>query len=122
MVRYLQHIRIELFIELRIPSGTLIGVKNNTMVNYDAYATTFSNSRKNLQWPELDAIIEDMRQSGYTSVLDVGCGNGRLLTEIQNSKFKIQNYLGIDSSECMIEEARGYHPESLFRTCSMLTS
>ena len=29
-------------------------------MSYDAYATTFSNSRRNLQWPELDAIIEDM--------------------------------------------------------------
>lgn len=91
------------------------------MTNYDAYAKTFSNSRKNLHWSEVGAIINDMRQCDYTNILDVGCGNGRLLTEMQNSKFKIQNYLGIDSSEWMIEEARKCHPESHFETCSMLT-
>jgi len=71
------------------------------MVNYDAYATTFSNSRKDLKWPELDAIIEDMSQCGYTSVLDVGCGNGRFLEtwnigenselEVGGKKMKTQN-------------------------------
>lgn len=50
-------------------------------MSYDAYATTFSNSRKNLKWPELDAIIEDMKQCGYTNVLDIGCGNGRFLEQ-----------------------------------------
>ena len=62
-------------------SGKLIGLSLTSMVNYDAYATTFSNSRKNLKWPELDAIIEDMMRSGYTSVLDIGCGNGRFLEQ-----------------------------------------
>jgi predicted TPR repeat methyltransferase len=64
--------------------GTPTGiVKNkNPMVNYDAYATTFSNSRKKLQWPELDTIIEDMGQCGYTSMLDIGCGNGRFIEQL----------------------------------------
>jgi hypothetical protein len=63
--------------------GVPYGMRFRTnMVNYDAYAATFSNSRKNLQWPELDAIIEDMRQCGHTSVLDVGCGNGRLVEQV----------------------------------------
>jgi trans-aconitate methyltransferase len=96
------------------------------MVNYDAYATTFSNSRKSLQWPELDTIIEDMCECGYTSVLDIGCGNGRFLTEIQDSKFnevypvdRIQNYIGLDSSAGMIAEAKKLHPDYEFAVCPM---
>jgi 2-polyprenyl-3-methyl-5-hydroxy-6-metoxy-1,4-benzoquinol methylase len=52
-------------------------------MNYDAFATTFSNSRKNHPWPELESIITDMKQSGVVSILDVGCGNGRFLEEAE---------------------------------------
>jgi ubiquinone/menaquinone biosynthesis C-methylase UbiE len=48
-------------------------------MNYDSFASTFSNSRRDLHWPELDAIIEDMRHHDVKSVLDIGCGNGRFL-------------------------------------------
>lgn len=88
-------------------------------MSYDNFATTFSNSRKNHPWPELDAIIDDMRKQGYTSVLDIGCGNGRFLEEIQSSGFKVQEYLGIDSSKWMIAEARKLHPDFQFEVCSM---
>jgi tRNA (uracil-5-)-methyltransferase TRM9 len=89
-------------------------------MSYDAYAETFSNSRKNLKWPELDAIIGNMRQCGYTSVLDIGCGNGRFLTEIQDSTLIIQSYIGLDSSAGMITEAKKLHPDYTFAVCSML--
>lgn len=80
-------------------TGEILGFVFFSMVNYDGFAETFSNSRKNLKWQELDYIIEDMQEHRVSSVLDVGCGNGRFLTEIQSSELKIQNYLGIDSSE-----------------------
>lgn len=88
-------------------------------MSYDSFATTFSNSRKNHPWPELDAIIEDMRKQGYTSVLDVGCGNGRFLEEIQNKELNIWGYLGIDSSKWMIAEARKLHPNHQFEVIPM---
>lgn len=50
-------------------------------MSYDNFATTFSNSRKNHPWPELEYIIEDMKINQYSSVLDIGCGNGRFLEE-----------------------------------------
>ena len=71
------------------------------MTSYDAFAETFSNSRKNMHWVELDAIIDDIRREGYTSVLDIGCGNGRFLEEWFRkppSKRGTLRYLGIDSS------------------------
>ena len=56
--------------------------KLNTM-SYDNFALTFSNSRKNLHWPELEYIIKDLQKFGYRTVLDIGCGNGRFLGEIE---------------------------------------
>ncbi|MFZ2255375.1 MAG: hypothetical protein WAW59_04800 [Patescibacteria group bacterium] len=50
MGQSLPYILDELSIEPKMLSGKQIGNKNNNMVNYDAYATTFSNSRKNLHW------------------------------------------------------------------------
>ncbi len=75
-------------------------------MSYDAFATTFSNSRKNLHWPELEYIIKDIRTQWYTSILDIGCGNWRFLEEIKKIQYKIQEYYGIDSSGEMIKEAQ----------------
>lgn len=44
-------------------------------------------------------------------VLDVGCGNGRLLSEFSNKKV---NYLGLDFSKELIEKAREKYPKRRF--------
>lgn len=100
-------------------------------MSYDQFAETFSNSRKNLKWPELDAIILDMRNQGYTSVLDIGCGNGRFLEQLRINNWELTidsekwimwekfQYLGVDSSEWMVTEARKLHPDFRFEICSM---
>jgi tRNA G46 methylase TrmB len=67
------------------------------MTQYDAYAQTFSNSRKNMHWPEIDAILSDLEIMHYKSVLDIGCGNGRFVTELRK-KFQLMEYLGVDAS------------------------
>ncbi len=98
---------------------------NIESMSYDNFAVTFSNSRKNLHWPELDSIILDMRNQGYKSVLDIGCGNGRFLEQltVESEKWimweKFQ-YLGVDSSEWMITEARKLHPEYHFEVIDMI--
>ena len=93
---------------------------NSTYMSYDPFATTFSKSRKNHPWPELDHIIADMQKQGYASVLDVGCGNGRFLEEAEKQGFHLDRYCGIDSSSGMIEEAKKLHPEHQFLVCDML--
>lgn len=50
-------------------------------MSYDNFARTFSNSRKNHHWPELEYIIIDIQKQNFVSILDIGCGNGRLLQE-----------------------------------------
>lgn len=53
------------------------------MALYDSFADTFSKSRKNHPWPELDEIIDEIVTLGDISLLDVGCGNGRWLEECE---------------------------------------
>ncbi len=88
-------------------------------MSYDAFATTFSNSRKNLHWPELNYIMADMLEYTPDSILDIGCGNGRFLEQAEVSGFHLREYLGIDSSECMISEARKLHPDNQFESIGM---
>ena len=90
-------------------------------MSYDNFAHTFSKSRQNHPWPELDFIIEDMKKQWYKSILDIGCGNGRFLEEAKNCRYILKGYLGLDSSSGMIEEARWLHPDSEFGVCDMLT-
>ncbi|MBX9809001.1 class I SAM-dependent methyltransferase [Candidatus Gracilibacteria bacterium] len=88
-------------------------------MSYDNFATTFSNSRKNHPWPELEYIIEDLKQNEYSSVLDIGCGNGRFLEESLKMNYRPIKYLGIDESEGMIREARKLNPSNQFQVIGM---
>ncbi len=83
-------------------------------MNYDSFASTFSRSRKNLSWPELDAIIADMIAHGSTHILDIGCGNGRFIEQSLGSWLSMKRYYGIDSSSWMIDEARKLYPSDEF--------
>lgn len=69
--------------------------------NYQVISDNFNETRKKYLWPEvinLAGLIKD----GQT-VLDVGCGNGRLLEALQNRQIE---YVGVDLSEELIELAR----------------
>lgn len=88
-------------------------------MSYDNFATTFSQSRKNHPWPELDYIIEDIRKQKYLSLLDVGCGNGRFLEEWKKHESGNIHYLGIDNSIWMINEAQELHPDDYFEVFDM---
>lgn len=90
------------------------------MALYDNFAQTFSKSRQDHPWPELEYIIRDLRDHGYTSVLDVGCGNGRCIEEFEKMDTRPERYLGIDNSTGMIDEARRLHPGYEFSVCDML--
>lgn len=92
-----------------------------SMVNYDAFAHTFSESRKNLEWPELNTIIDDIANSWYTSILDIWCGNGRLIERLEACSLEISSYLWVDNSSGMIQEARTLHPWYEFMVCDMLS-
>ena len=93
--------------------------KSALMTDYDPFAHTFSQSRKSLHWPEVDAILADLREKNYASVLDVGCGNGRFLEFAKKAGFQFKKYHGIDNSSGMIREAENLHPSEHFTICAM---
>lgn len=84
--------------------------------NYEEIAAEFDQTRKKILWPELFKLAEMVKDGD--SVLDAGCGNGRLA-----SAFKAKNvkYVGIDSSQKLIEAARRNFEVSEFKVkCSKL--
>lgn len=69
--------------------------------NYEEIAADFDATRKKYLWPELIKLAGIVKDGDR--VLDVGCGNGRLTEAFRDKKIE---YLGVDSSEKLIELAR----------------
>lgn len=72
--------------------------------NYEEIAEHYNKTRKrHLQplWNELVKYAGDIKEGA--SVLDVGCGNGRLVEAFGNKKI---NYIGVDQNEELIELAK----------------
>jgi len=85
-------------------------VKNN----YEDIAKHFSETRKKYIWPELKNLAEMVPEN--SSVLDLGCGNGRLIDAFEQ---KI-SYFGIDQSEALIKLAKERYPDNVFITGNAL--
>jgi len=72
--------------------------------NYEEIADDFSETRKRHLlplWGELVKITENIKDGD--KILDAGCGNGRLLEVLKDKEI---NYLGVDSSEKLINIAK----------------
>jgi ubiquinone/menaquinone biosynthesis C-methylase UbiE len=76
----------------------------------DDYDNTF-DGRFTERFKEL--LLEEMTVRSGNTVLDVACGNGRLL-KLLSDKYYI-NAFGIDISDKMIESAKKYCPKGSFR-------
>lgn len=61
-------------------------------------------------WLNMDAVLEVFRQLSPDSLLDVGCGDGRFLKEV-NREFPRTTLEGFDPSEQALRFARGFNPE-----------
>ncbi len=79
-----------------------------TRQDYNLIAEDFSKSRWNI-WAELN-FFRDYVKDG-DSVLDAGCGNGRLIGLLKDKNI---NYLGVDISEKLIEIAKRKYPQNEF--------
>ncbi|MFH0779780.1 MAG: class I SAM-dependent methyltransferase [Parcubacteria group bacterium] len=100
-----------------MPEQQNIDLNELNRTSYDKIAGEFSATR-GYSWKDVDYLFEFVKSGD--KILDVGCGNGRLLG---NSKHKIQstNYIGVDNSEQLIGEARKKYPEFKFEIVDLLT-
>lgn len=75
---------------------------------YNTIGKEFSASRQYI-WPDLKPFISQVKPK--STVLDVGCGNGRLLLGLPEDV----HYTGIDISKELLNEAKKAHPEHKFQ-------
>ncbi|MDD5213252.1 MAG: class I SAM-dependent methyltransferase [Candidatus Gracilibacteria bacterium] len=88
-------------------------------VDYNNFAKTFSKSRENMKWEEIEYFLGNYDLEAK-SVLDIGCGNGRFLSAIKEKNINFGKYLGLDLSSGLLEEASKLHPENEFLNLNML--
>jgi len=76
--------------------------------NYEEIADQFNQTRKKYLWPELIELTKEIKTGD--KILDVGCGNGRLLEAFRDKQV---SYLGIDNNEKLINLARENRKSSI---------
>lgn len=93
------------------------------MVDYNNFAKTFSKSRKNMKWLEMEYFLDKLNLSDNSNILDVWCGNWRFLWELMNifgEKINKDNYTWVDLSSGLLDEARKDYSEFNFHELNML--
>lgn len=91
-------------------------------VDYNDFFTTFSKSRENMKWEEIDYFLDLLwkKNSDSISILDVGCWNWRLIGHIEKKWIEITNYLWTDLSSWLITEAKKLYPNYNFQELDMI--
>lgn len=91
-------------------SETAIRLLKGVHRTYDHIADDFDRTRQQM-WPEFESLRSYLPSS--PTILDVGCGNGRLLTVFEKKSF--ERYLGVDSSRGLLNHARKRYRTSSVR-------
>ncbi|MFC1622451.1 class I SAM-dependent methyltransferase [Patescibacteria group bacterium] len=77
----------------------ILKITNNS---YEKIASDFSDTR-NRSWQETDLVISKHIKDNF-KILDLGCGNARLLKSLQKNNFKNLDYTGLDNSNKFIKK------------------
>ena len=89
-------------------------------VDYNKFAKTFSESRKNMKWEEIEYFLSFLEWKKKKSILDIWCGNWRFLWVLKDKSIDTKNYLGVDLSDWLLQEAKKIYPENNFLQLNML--
>jgi ubiquinone/menaquinone biosynthesis C-methylase UbiE len=81
------------------------------MSEYDAFAKNFSQARQ-AGWPEFE-LLRPLVKKGER-VLDLGCGNGRLRSFLNECKIDPGAYFGLDASKELLKIAQQEHRSDHF--------
>lgn len=87
---------------------------------YDNFASYFSRSREGMRWREIDYFLHKINSKAETDVLDIWCGNGRLLEMMIDKWLELNDYTWIDLSEWLLKLARSRFPLANFISGDML--
>lgn len=79
-----------------------------TIEDYNSIAEDYSRTRE-FTW-DIENLVQYITEGD--KILDLGCGNGRLLKVIQGKNI---DYIGADQSEGLIEIAKRKYPEAKFQ-------
>jgi len=90
------------------------------VVDYNKFAKTFSESRKNMKWQEIEYFLSSLSTEKKYSFLDIWCWNWRLLKFLIEKWFNTENYLWIDLSSWLLDEAKKFFPKNNFLELNML--
>lgn len=77
-------------------------IREKVKRDYDSIAEEFSETRQG-SWKEFEDFAPFLKPD--MRVLDLGCGNGRLLGFLRDKG--LHSYVGVDQSEALLELARG---------------
>lgn len=94
---------------------TVSAIRTATVRDYTRIASHFSATRHSL-WPEFEEFKRFVRPGDR--VLDVGCGNGRLLQLFHDLPVR---YVGVDAVSSLLSEARKKHSQAQFIEDDMVT-
>jgi len=89
-------------------------------VDYNDFAETFSKSRKNMKWEEIEYFISTLSWEEKIKILDIWCGNWRFLWILKDKEIPMENYLWVDLSKWLLTEARKNYSDNEFLELNML--
>jgi len=87
---------------------------NKTTSDYNLIASHFSSTRTH-PWREFELLLKYITPED--KVLDLGCGNGRFYELLRE---RMVDYVGVDSSEQLIQIAKQKYPDLEFRVTDAL--
>lgn len=93
------------------------------MVDYNKFAKTFAQSRRNMKWQEMEYFLNILNFNNEKRILDIWCGSWRFLWELKNIFSNIiteKNYVWADLSSGLLEEAHKDYPGYSFHELNML--